>query len=59
MNPLRILIVDDEAPARRRLRDLLSDLAISVPNNIIAEAADGVAAMEVCAEQRPDIVLTD
>lgn len=59
MNPLRILIVDDEAPARSRLRDLLSDLAISVPNHIVAEAADGVAAMEICAEQRPDIVLTD
>ncbi len=59
MNPLRILIVDDEAPARSRLRDLLSDLAISVPNQIIAEAADGVAAMEACAEERPDIVLTD
>ncbi|MDR2690344.1 MAG: DNA-binding response regulator, partial [Azoarcus sp.] len=25
--PLRVLIVDDEAPARTRLRDLLDDIA--------------------------------
>ena len=30
-SPLRILIVDDEAPARRRLRDLLEDCAAALP----------------------------
>jgi two-component system, LytTR family, response regulator AlgR len=59
MRPLRILIVDDEAPARARLRDLLSDLAASLPNEIVAEAADGMAALEACADSLPDIVLTD
>lgn len=59
MKPLRILIVDDEAPARARLRDLLSDLAIGLPNQIVAETADGVAALEACEEHKPDVVLTD
>ncbi|HTJ96581.1 MAG TPA: LytTR family DNA-binding domain-containing protein [Rhodocyclaceae bacterium] len=57
--PLRIAIVDDEAPARSRLRDLLSDLNEAIPNQIVIEAADGVAALEACSEQMPDVVLTD
>jgi two-component system response regulator AlgR len=59
MKPLRILIVDDEAPARARLRDLLSDLAVTLPHQIVAEAGDGLAALEACAEHKPDVVLTD
>jgi two-component system response regulator AlgR len=59
MKPLRILIVDDEAPARARLRDLLSDLAAELPHEIVAEAADGLAALDTCADITPDIVLTD
>lgn len=59
MTPLRILIVDDEAPARRRLRDLLSDLSQDLPNQIVAEAADGLEALEACSEHHPDVVLTD
>ena len=30
--PLRVLIVDDEAPARSRLRDLLGDVSAEQPN---------------------------
>ncbi|HEY1181769.1 MAG TPA: LytTR family DNA-binding domain-containing protein [Rhodocyclaceae bacterium] len=59
MKPMRILIVDDEAPARLRLRDLLSDLAPELPNEVVAEAGDGVAALEACTESKPDVVLTD
>lgn len=59
MKPLRILIVDDEVPARVRLRDLLSDLAPELPNEVVAEAGDGVAALEACTESKPDVVLTD
>jgi two-component system, LytTR family, response regulator AlgR len=59
MKPLRILIVDDEAPARARVRDLLSDLAEALPNEIVAEAVDGLQALDACAEHRPDVVLTD
>jgi two-component system response regulator AlgR len=56
---LSILIVDDEAPARRRLRDLLSDIAAQVPHEIIGEAASGIAAAGLIAERKPDLVLAD
>ena len=59
MKPLRILIVDDEAPARARLRDLLSDLADSLPNEIVGEAADGAAGLDSCIELKPNVVITD
>jgi two-component system response regulator AlgR len=59
MNPLRILIVDDEAPARMRLRDLLADIAPTLPNSVVAEAGDGVEALAACAEHAPDVVLCD
>ena len=53
---LRLLIVDDEGPARARLRDLLGDIAGELPNVIVGEAADGIEALEILA--RPDIVGT-
>lgn len=56
---LRILIVDDEAPARMRLRDLLADLAAELPNQVIGEAADGLAGLEACQALMPDVVLCD
>ena len=40
--PARILIVDDEAPARRRLRDLLDDCREQFPLMIADEAGNGV-----------------
>jgi two-component system, LytTR family, response regulator len=45
---MRVLIVDDEAPARARLRQLLA-----------AEADTGPRAMEAAAEHRPDVLLLD
>lgn len=59
MKALRILIVDDEAPARMRLRDLLADLEPVLPHQIVAEAADGLAALEACEAHAADVVLTD
>jgi two-component system response regulator AlgR len=47
----RILVVDDEAPARERLRMLLADIAAECPHELLGEAADGASA--------PDIVLLD
>ena len=44
--PLRVLIVDDEAPARRRLRELLDDCASALPLAIIGEAQHGRDALE-------------
>ena len=57
--PLRVLIVDDEAPARRRLRDLLADVSAELPNTACGEAADGEAALAMAAEQTVDVVLVD
>lgn len=55
----RILIVDDEQPARRRLRDLLADCAPACPHVVVGEAADGREALERAATLAPDVVLLD
>lgn len=54
-----VLIVDDEAPARARLRDLLADAAAEVPNEVVAEAANGQLAVEVLASRPVDLALID
>jgi two-component system response regulator AlgR len=53
---LSVTIVDDEAPARARLRDLLADIAAEVPNAVAGEAANGVEAL---AGGMPDVMLVD
>ena len=35
--PLRVLVVDDEAPARNRLRDLIADCALKMPLEVAGE----------------------
>lgn len=53
---LRTLIVDDEPPARDRLRQLLA----SHPDvEIAGEADDGLQAIEAVAALQPDVVLLD
>lgn len=53
---LRVLIVDDEPVARRRIRRLLrADAGVEV----IGEAADGAVAVRAIAEQQPDLVFLD
>jgi two-component system response regulator AlgR len=54
-----VLIVDDEAPARRRLRDLLDDCASALPLAIIGEAQHGREALELLQSAPADLVLTD
>ena len=44
--PLRVLIVDDEAPARARLKALLADIAAELPNEGVGEAANGLQALQ-------------
>jgi len=57
--PLRILIVDDELPARNRMRELLEDCRGEVPNVMVGEAANGLAALDAVATEKPDVVLVD
>ncbi len=52
----RVLIVDDEAPARERLRSLLAELGDIV---VVGEAANGEEALSQAYELSPDIVLLD
>jgi two-component system LytT family response regulator len=53
---MRVLIVDDEAPARARLRQLL---AAHPDVEVLGEAETGVQAMEMAVETKPDLILLD
>jgi two-component system, LytTR family, response regulator len=53
---LRTAIVDDEAPARRRLRTLL---AREPDVDLVAECADGPAAVAAIRAHRPDLLFLD
>lgn len=57
--PLKVLIADDEPPARRRLRDLLADAEAACPNQVVGEAADAAQVLALAAELKPDVVLLD
>lgn len=58
MRQLKVLVVDDEALARSRLRTLLADCT-SPPAAVAAEAADAVQAMRALAHDNFDVVLLD
>ena len=53
---MQVLIVDDEAPARARLRQML---AAHPDVEIAGEAETGVQAMEMAAQLKPDVLLLD
>lgn len=55
----RIFIVDDEVPARNRLKTLLSDIAADCAHELVGEAGNAQAALDGIAACRPDIVLLD
>jgi two-component system response regulator AlgR len=54
-----VFILDDEAPARLRMRTLLSDIAVPCPTHIVGEADQAQLALDAIAVCRPDIVLLD
>lgn len=58
MNPsqLKILIADDEAPARNRLRELLGDIANVM---LVGEAKNGKQALALAEETHADVLLLD
>ncbi|MBA5637932.1 response regulator [Duganella sp. LX20W] len=53
---MRVMIVDDERPARERLRRLLTQEADVAS---VTEARDGVEALELIAREQPDVLLLD
>lgn len=57
--PRRILIVDDEAPARSRMRDLLADVNAVLPVVVAGEAANGRDALQVAQAGGVDVALLD
>lgn len=57
--PLRVLIVDDEAPARHRLRDVLADCSADLPVDVVGEADNGLDALDQVQQQPVDAVLLD
>ena len=59
MSPLKVFIVDDEAPARERLKELLGDIAHEVPASVVGEARHGVEAIELVPASDAQVVLLD
>jgi two-component system LytT family response regulator len=56
---MRVLIVDDEPPARARLRAMLELQRDADALELVGEAEDGEAALEAIARERPDLVFLD
>jgi len=56
MSVLKILIADDEAPARNRMRDLLTDIENVA---VVAEAKNGKEAIDLAQQTKPDLLLLD
>ncbi len=53
---MRVVVVDDEAPARERLRQMLEDFD---GYECIGVAANGEEALQLAMSERPDIMLLD
>lgn len=53
---MKILIVDDEQPARERLKQLVADFG---SHEVVAEAANGEQAIAMAGKYNPDVVLLD
>ncbi len=53
---MKVLVVDDEAPARARLRAMLEDIG---GYEVCGEAANGRETLEQCEQYQPEILLLD
>ena len=53
---MNVLIVDDEAPARERLRRLIEDEG---QHTVVGDAANGQEALKLATQLEPDVVLLD
>jgi DNA-binding response OmpR family regulator len=52
--PIRVLVVDDEAPIR-----LLCRVNLEAEDIEVLEAADGISGVETARAERPDVILLD
>ena len=52
---MRVVVADDHSVVRRGVRQLLEDSGISV----VGEAVDGLDALHLCCEHRPEVVVLD
>ncbi len=52
---MRVLVVDDEGAARRRLSLMLAELDVE----LVGEAANGLDALKLVRERKPDLLLLD
>ena len=57
--PLAIFIVDDEAPARHRIKELLNDCCAQLSLELVGEASNGRDALAQLSALRADVVLVD
>ena len=57
--PLTVFVVDDEPPARNRIKELLTDCDEQLPLKIVGEAGNGHEALDKLAETHADVVLID
>ncbi|XZG70541.1 LytR/AlgR family response regulator transcription factor [Chitinibacteraceae bacterium HSL-7] len=57
--PLRLFLVDDELPALRRLEDVLKDVSLEFPLEVIGTATNGVSALAQLADADVDAAIID
>ena len=57
--PLTVFIVDDEPPARNRLKELISDCSAQLSLQLVGEAGNGQEALDKLAETPAEVVLLD
>ena len=56
MEPIRIVLIEDESLLRNALSELLS---LQADMQVVGEAADGEQGIKIVKVQKPDVVLTD
>lgn len=57
--PMTVFVVDDELPARNRLKELLADCSSQLPLEVVGEAGNGREALDKLAEVSAEVVLLD